>query len=238
MYIHFFKRMFDFILAFIALIILSPLLIPLSIILKLTGEHYIFYMHKRVGLNGKQFDLIKFSTMLVNSPNLGSGDVTVHRDPRVLPVGHFLRATKINELPQLLNILKGDMSFVGPRPLTPKVFNYYTEEAKSIVIKMKPGLTGAGSIIFRDEESIIGKSNLPWEECVKQEIMPRKAAAEEWYSRHQSFLTDLKLIFITAWVVIFPASDIMKRIFNDIPEKKFQDPNSKIQIPSGNIERS
>jgi len=212
------KRIFDFTLSLIALIILSPLLIPLSIILKLTGEHYIFYMHKRVGQHGKQFDLIKFSTMLVNSPNLGSGDVTINRDPRVLPVGRYLRATKINELPQLLNILRGDMSFVGPRPLTPKVFNYYTEEAKSIVLKMKPGLTGAGSIIFRDEESIMGKSKLPWEECVKQEIMPRKAAAEEWYSKHQSFLTDLKLIFITVWVVVFPGSAILHKTFKDLPE--------------------
>ena len=211
------KRLFDIILSLIALIICSPLLIPLSIILKLTGEHYIFYKHKRVGLNGKQFDLIKFSTMLVNSPNLGSGDVTVHRDPRVLPVGRFLRATKINELPQLLNILFGDMSFVGPRPLTPKVFNYYAEEAKSIVIKMKPGLTGAGSIIFRDEEGIMGKSKLTWEECVKQEIMPRKAAAEKWYFQHQGFITDILLIFITAWVVIFPNSKIMQRIFKDLP---------------------
>jgi len=217
MYIHFFKRMFDFILAFIELFILSPLLIPLSIILKLTGVHYIFYMHKRVGLNGKQFDLIKFSTMLVNSPNLGSGDVTLNHDPRVLPVGRYLRATKINELPQLLNILKGDMSFVGPRPLTPKVFNYYTDEAKSIVVQMKPGLTGAGSIIFRDEESIMGNSKLPWEECVKQEIMPRKAAAEKWYFQHQGFITDLLLIFITAWVEVFPGSSIMEKFFKDLP---------------------
>jgi lipopolysaccharide/colanic/teichoic acid biosynthesis glycosyltransferase len=217
MYIQFFKRLFDFILALIALLILSPLFIPISSILLLTGEHYIFYKHKRVGLNGKQFDLIKFSTMLVNSPNLGSGDVTVHRDPRVLPVGRYLRATKINELPQLLNILLGDMSFVGPRPLTPKVFNYYTEEAKSIVTQMKPGLTGAGSIIFRDEESIMGKSNLPWEECVKQEIMPRKAAAEKWYYEHQGFITDILLIFITAWVVIFPESTIMQKVFKDLP---------------------
>lgn len=218
MYINFFKRLFDFVLALIALIIFSPLLIPLSIILKLTGEHYIFYKHKRVGQYGKQFDLIKFSTMLVNSPNLGSGDVTLHRDPRVLPVGRYLRATKINELPQLLNILLGDMSFVGPRPLTPRVFNYYNEEAKDIVIKMKPGLTGAGSIIFRDEESIMGKSKLPWEECVKQEIMPRKAAAEKWYFQHQGFITDIRLIFITAWVVVMPGSNVMNRVFHDLPE--------------------
>ncbi len=212
------KKVFDFALSLIALIILSPLLIPLAIVLKLTGEHYIFYSHARIGKDGKQFNLIKFSTMLVNSPNLGSGDVTVHKDPRVLPVGHFLRATKINELPQLINILRGDMSFVGPRPLTPKVFNYYTEEAKSMIVKMKPGLTGVGSIIFRDEESVIGASKLSWEECVKQEIMPRKANAEEWYFKHQGFITDLLLIFITAWVVAFPDSTIMEKVFSDLPK--------------------
>jgi lipopolysaccharide/colanic/teichoic acid biosynthesis glycosyltransferase len=213
------KRLFDIVLSLIALLIFSPLLIPLSIILLLTGEHYIFYTHKRIGKYGKEFDLIKFSTMLVNSPNIGTGDVTVQRDPRVLPVGHVLRATKINELPQLFNILRGDMSFVGPRPLTPKVFNYYTEEAKSIIIKMKPGLTGAGSIIFRDEESILGNSKLSWEECIKQEIMPRKAAAEKWYFQRQGFITDLLLIFITAWVVLFPKSNIMLKIFRDLPTR-------------------
>lgn len=212
------KRLFDIALSLIALFILSPLLIPISIILLLTGEHYIFYSHPRVGRHGKPFNLIKFSTMLVDSPNLGTGDVTIHRDPRVLPVGRFLRATKINELPQLLNILRGDMSFVGPRPLTPKVFNYYSDEAKSLIIKMKPGLTGAGSIIFRDEESVIGKSKLAWEECVKQEIMPRKAAAESWYYNHQGFVTDILLIFITAWVVVFPNSPIMEKVFKDLPK--------------------
>ena len=144
------KRIFDLCLSLAALLILSPLLIPVCIILVFTGEHYVFYTQKRIGKGGKEFDLIKFATMLRNSPNIGSGDVTLHRDPRVLPVGSFLRASKINEIPQLLNILLGDMSFVGPRPLTPRVFNYYTDESKSIIVKMKPGLTGAGSIIFRD----------------------------------------------------------------------------------------
>lgn len=219
MYIHFFKRLMDFTLALLALVILSPLFIPISILLLLTGEHYIFYTQKRVGKGGREFGLIKFATMLKNSPNLGTGDVTVNRDPRVLPMGRFLRSTKINELPQLLNILLGDMSFVGPRPLTPKVFNHYTEAAKEIVTQMKPGLTGAGSIIFRDEESVIGRSKLPWDECVKQEIMPRKAAAEKWYYTHQGFITDILLIFITAWVVVFPASDIMGKIFRDLPKE-------------------
>lgn len=210
------KRIFDFILALVALTILSPLLIPISILLLLTGEHYIFYTQKRIGKGGKEFGLIKFATMLKNSPNIGSGDVTLHHDPRVLPMGKFLRSTKINELPQLLNILLGDMSFVGPRPLTPRVFNYYTEEAKEIVKQMKPGLTGVGSIIFRDEEKIIGESKLSWEECVKQEIMPRKAKAEQWYLKNQSIATDIKLIFITAWVVLFPQSNLLHKAFKDL----------------------
>lgn len=209
------KRLFDLFFSFIALLVLSPLLIPVCIILLLTGEHYVFYTQTRIGKGGKEFRLIKFATMLRNSPNLGSGDVTLHKDPRVLPFGQFLRSTKINEIPQLLNILIGDMSFVGPRPLTQKVFNYYTEQAKSIIIKMKPGLTGVGSIIFRDEEKIIGSSKLPWEECVKFEIMPRKAAAEEWYMKRKGFITDIILIFITVWVVIFPHSKIMEKIYKD-----------------------
>jgi len=210
------KRIFDIIISLLALLVLSPLLVPISILLLLTGEHYIFYTQRRIGKEGKEFGLLKFATMLKNSPNIGSGDVTLHHDPRVLPMGKFLRSTKINELPQLLNILLGDMSFVGPRPLTPRVFNYYTEEAKEIVKQMKPGLTGVGSIIFRDEEKVIGESKLSWEECVKQEIMPRKAAAEEWYLKNQSFLTDIKLIFITAWVVLFPKSDILQSTFKDL----------------------
>ncbi|MEI7723717.1 MAG: sugar transferase [Bacteroidota bacterium] len=212
------KRIFDLFISLIALLILSPLLIPIGILLWLTGEHYVFYTQKRVGQDGKEFDLIKFATMLKNSPNIGSGDVTLHRDPRVLPVGRFLRSSKINEIPQLLNILLGHMSFVGPRPLTPRVFNYYTAEAKSIVIKMKPGLTGAGSIVFRDEEMFISKSELPWEECIKQEVMPRKAALEKWYFQHQNFITDLLLIFITSWVIVFPRSTLIVKIFKTMPK--------------------
>jgi lipopolysaccharide/colanic/teichoic acid biosynthesis glycosyltransferase len=212
------KRIFDFVLSVLALLILSPLTIPVAIVLLLTGEHHVFYTQKRIGKGGKEFRLLKFATMLKNSPEMGSGDVTLYHDPRILPIGSFLRSTKINELPQLLNILLGDMSFVGPRPLTTRVFNYYTDEAKNIIIQMKPGLTGVGSIIFRDEETIMGKSKLPWEECVKQEIMPKKAAAEEWYFRNQGFSKDILLILITTWVVIFPGSDIIQRIFKDLPD--------------------
>jgi len=213
------KRIFDFIFSLILIILLSPLLVPIGIILLLTGEHYIFFKHKRMGKGGKQFELIKFSTMLVDSPNLGSGDFTVNNDPRVLPVGKYLRITKINELPQLLNILKGDMSFVGPRPLAPKIFNNYTPEDQLFILKMKPGLTGIGSIVFRNEDAITAQSKLSWADCLKLEIMPYKARLEEWYFNHKNFFIDLIIIFLTAWVVIFPDSELTYRVFKDLPEK-------------------
>ena len=213
------KRLFDFTLSLLLIILLSPLLIPIGIILLLTGEHYIFFKHKRVGQEGNHFMLIKFSTMLVDSPNLGSGDFTIDNDPRVLPVGKYLRITKINELPQLVNILKGDMSFVGPRPLAPKIFNNYTLANQSVILKMKPGMTGIGSIVFRNEEAISAQSSLNWEDCLQREIMPYKAQLEEWYFKHKNFFIDLMILILTAWVVIFPSSDLAFRIFKNLPEK-------------------
>ena len=115
-------RLLDILLSGIALLVFSPLMIPISIILKLTGEGEIFFLQERIGKGGHKFKLIKFATMLKNSANIGTGTVTVKGDPRVLPVGKFLRKTKINELPQLLNILVGDMSVIGPRPLTSQTF--------------------------------------------------------------------------------------------------------------------
>src|SRR5690606_26719993 len=108
---------FDIVFSFLALLLLSPLLIPIILLLKFTGEGEVFYLQKRMGFRNKEFYIWKFATMLKNSPNMGSGDVTTRNDPRVTPMGKFLRMSKINELPQLINILKGDMSFVGPRPL-------------------------------------------------------------------------------------------------------------------------
>ena len=215
------KRLFDFTVSFIVIVILTPFLLPIAIVLLFTGEHYIFFKQKRIGLNGVEFSLLKFSTMLVNSPNIGTGDVTLQNDPRVLPFGRYLRIAKINEIPQIINILKGDMSFVGPRPLTPRVFNYYSPENREIIKKMKPGLTGIGSIIFRDEESILGKSKLTWEECFTKKIMPYKAELEKWYYKKRSFGLDMLIILITAWVVVKPSTDIVEKLFTDLPVREF-----------------
>ena len=143
------ERFFDILFSGIALLLLSPLLVPIVITLRLTGEGEIFFLQKRIGKSGKKFKLFKFATMRKNSPNIGTGMVTMRDDPRVLPVGTFLRKTKINELPQLLNIFFGDMSVVGPRPLTTQTFGAYSENTQRLIKQVRPGLSGVGSVILR-----------------------------------------------------------------------------------------
>src|ERR1700754_3987128 len=139
------KRFFDIVFSLLAIIILLPIFIPIIILLLLTGEHEVFFRQDRVGYRNRIFRIWKFATMLKNSPNMGSGDVTTRKDPRVTKMGTFLRISKINELPQLLNILTGDMSFVGPRPLMKAGFDRYSDEMKEKVYRVKPGLTGMRS---------------------------------------------------------------------------------------------
>ncbi|MCG2613991.1 sugar transferase [Terrimonas sp. NA20] len=215
------KRFFDIIFSLLALIILSPLLIPIVILLLLTGEHEVFYLQDRVGYRNKIFRIWKFATMLKNSPNMGSGDVTTRNDPRVTFMGKFLRMSKLNELPQLINILKGDMSFVGPRPLMKAGFDRYSDEMKEKVYRARPGLTGIGSVVFRDEELIITQSSLPPHECYRLVILPYKGAVEVWYQQHFSFYTDFMILFLTAWQIISPKSELVYRIFPSLPPRSF-----------------
>jgi lipopolysaccharide/colanic/teichoic acid biosynthesis glycosyltransferase len=204
------------VLSLVALLCLSPILIPICIILLLTGEHYVFYFQKRIGYKNKDFDIWKFATMLKNSPNMGTGLITTRKDPRVLPVGGFLRKTKLNELPQLINILKGDMSIVGPRPMVTKTFAAYPEEARNRVYDSRPGLTGIGSIVFRDEENYISKANNPIA-FFDEVIQPYKGELELWYCDNKSFITDISIIFLTAWVILFPKSLLIYKIFKTLP---------------------
>ena len=215
----FVKRFCDIILSTVVLIVLSPILIPVVIGLKLTGEGYIFYFQKRIGYKQKHFQMWKFATMLKNSPNIGAGEITVKNDPRLIPMGKFLRKTKINELPQLINILLGDMSIVGPRPLVDSGFNVYSDFVKAHVYDSKPGLTGIGSIVFRDEETLISNSHLPPKDFYNQFIAPYKGELEMWYQTHKSFTTDFKIIILTAWVIIFPKSNLLYSWFKDLPPK-------------------
>lgn len=215
----FIKRFFDILFSLIALIILSPLLLPVMLLLKITGEGEVFYLQKRMGYRNREFFIWKFATMLKNSPNMGSGDVTTRNDPRVTPMGRFLRMSKINELPQLINILKGDMSFVGPRPLMRAGFERYSPALQAKVYQAKPGLTGIGSVVFRDEELIITQSNLPPQECYARIILPYKGALEIWYQENQSFYTDFMILFLTAWYIIFPKSELVKKVFKKLPQR-------------------
>lgn len=214
----FFKRFFDILLSGVAILVLSPLLIPIMIALKCTGEHYIFYGQTRIGRNNSYFKIWKFATMLLNSPNMAGGLHTTHGDPRILPLGGFLRKTKINELPQLFNIFFGDMSIVGPRPLVDKTFAPYPPEVKARIYSVRPGLTGIGSVVFRDEETIITNSKLSPEECYAKVIAPYKGALELWYLDHFGFWTDVKLIFLTAWVIVCPKSKLIEKMFKDLPK--------------------
>lgn len=215
------KRFFDILFSLVAIIILLPVFIPIIILLLLTGEHEVFFRQDRVGYKNKIFRIWKFATMLKNSPNMGHGDVTVRKDPRITPVGRFLRQSKFNELPQVFNILTGDMSFVGPRPLMKVGFDRYSDEMKSKVYTTQPGLTGIGSIVFRDEELIITNSKLPPHECYRDVILPYKGALEVWYQQHQGFYTDFMIMFLTAWYVVFPNSNLVYKVFPSLPKRGF-----------------
>ena len=218
----FFKRILDIVVSSITLIILIPLFIPIIIILRVSDEGEVFYFQERYGLNNSKFKIWKFATMLKNSMNIGSGSITLKNDPRVTKIGIFLRKTKINELPQIINILKSDISLVGPRPLVAKTFEAYTKDIQSNIYKVKPGLTGIGSIIFRDEESIISSiKNEDPHEFYKRVIAPYKGELEIWYQKNCSFFLDLKLIFLTAWVILFPNSKLYEKWFKDLPNRNF-----------------
>ncbi len=213
------KRLLDIFVSGLLVLLLLPFGLLVAVILRFTGEGEIFFRQPRVGKGGTSFGLPKFATMLKDSPNIGSGTVTVAKDPRVLPFGGFLRKTKINELPQLLNVLFGDMSLVGPRPLTPDVFAYYAPEVRRRILELTPGVTGIGSIVFRDEEKIFAASEKSAEETWREEIGPYKGALEVWYADHRSFLIDLKLLLLTAVAVLSPGSRLHERVLPGIPPR-------------------
>ena len=211
------ERFFDILFSGAALLTLSPILIPILIILKLTGEGEIFFLQERVGIRGRKFKLFKFATMLKNSPNIGTGTVTLKGDPRVLPVGRFLRKTKINELPQLLNIFLGDMSVIGPRPLTVETFEAYSNNTQNLIQQVRPGLSGIGSIIFRNEEEIMHGANASID-FYTNVIAPYKGELEEWFVSNKSLYIYFAAIFTTVWTVFIPSTKIAWKIFKDLPE--------------------
>ena len=160
--------------------------------------------------------------MLKDSPNTGNKTVTVRNDPRITRVGRILRITKINELPQILNVLRGDMSLVGPRPLLISSFYKYTSEVQAVIYRNKPGITGIGSLIFRDEEllvttyKILGKNPLDY---YRLYIYPYKGSLEQWYYYKRSLSVDFKILFLTFYSLVNRNSQLVYKIFKNLPSK-------------------
>jgi len=218
------KRLFDLCSSLLVLIIILPLMLPIIILLKFTSEGEILYLQERIGYNNKKFMIYKFVTMLKNSSKMKGGHITINNDSRVTFIGRFLRKSKINELPQLINIIKGDMSVVGPRPLMQVSFESYPEKIQKLIYRSKPGLTGLGSIIFRDEEDLITEEKNKGGDILefyKKKIYPLKGELEIWYQNNRSLFLDLKLILISFWVIFYPKSQLIYNIFKNLPKKKF-----------------
>jgi len=220
-------RCFDIMFSGLLLLILLPLFTVITIILKFTGEGEIFYLQHRVGKNGKKFNLFKFATMLKNSPNIGTGTITIKDDKRVLPVGSFLRKSKLNELPQLLNIVFGDMSLIGPRPLTPQNFASYSDDVQFIIGQVRPGLSGVGSIVFRNEEEIMHGSSATVD-FYNKTIAPYKGKLEVWYVQNRSTSLYFMSILATILIVLLPNSRLTWRFFKELPQ-----PPKKLELVLG-----
>ena len=214
------KRIFDILIAFIGLLFLLPFFFIISLILKLTGEGNVFYRQERIGKEGKKFGILKFATMLKDSPNLGNGMLTVRNDPRITKAGRILRLTKLNELPQLWNVLIGEMSFVGPRPLTEVGISRYDQTVSQTVLKLRPGITGIGSLVFRDEEKLVSlckENGGDPKAYYREHIFPYKGKVECWYASNQSFNLDVLLLMATLYSVFFNDRNIAFKLFKDLP---------------------
>lgn len=193
------KRIFDILFSSIGLILISPILLVISIIIKITSEGPILFKQVRVGKDNKDFKILKFRTMIVDADKKGL-KITVKDDPRITKIGKLLRKTKLDELPQLFNVLLGDMSFVGPRPEVRKYVDLYTEEQKQ-VLSVRPGITDLASIKYRNENELLDQSTNP-EDTYINEIMPSKLKINLDYVKNINLVNDIKLILLTIKTVI------------------------------------
>ena len=193
------KRTFDLGFAMIALLLLAPLFFLGSLLAKLQSKGPVFYKAKRVGKDETLFEMYKFRTMVVNADTLG-GSLTTYRDTRITPIGRFLRWTKLDELPNLINVIKGEMSLIGPRPEAPNYVKHYTEIQKQ-VLQVKPGMTGPSQLANRDEEQKL-KGQQDAEHYYITELMPKKLALDLHYVVTQSIASDIGWLLKTFWVVI------------------------------------
>lgn len=193
------KRLFDFTAALIGLILLSPLFLVVAVLIKLTSKGPVFFRQERMGRDFRPFRIYKFRSMVVDAPKLG-GQVTAGRDPRITPVGSLIRKTKIDELPQLINVLVGDMSLVGPRPEVPRYVQMYADDYR-VVLSVRPGITDLASVKYRDESEILGEADDPDRVYIEQ-ILPDKIALAKEYISRASLGYDVGLIFRTLWKIV------------------------------------
>lgn len=213
------KSILDILIVFLIMVLLSPLLVLTIVILVLTGEHEVFFFQERIGYKNKPFIIWKFASMLKNSPNTGTAEITLRNDPRVTKFGRILRITKINELPQIINVIKGDMSIVGPRPLMNVSFKSYPDNIQQVIYNCKPGMTGIGSLIFRDEEKIVSEASDA--KAMYITINSFKGELELWYQKNISFYTDYMIIFLTGWAILFPKNKLAYKLLKDLPVRPF-----------------
>ena len=188
------KRLVDVTASAIGLLVLLPVFAAIAIIVRVTSPGPVFYRATRVGLNGQPFTLYKFRSMRINSDKAGPG-VTGHGDPRITSIGRILRGAKLDELPQLYNVLRGDMSLVGPRPEDARYVAHYTPKMREVLLGVRPGITSPASVYFRDEESILSEGD--WEKQYIEEVLPVKAAVDMDYFQNHSVWRDFIIIFST-----------------------------------------
>jgi lipopolysaccharide/colanic/teichoic acid biosynthesis glycosyltransferase len=194
------KRILDVTGSAIGLLLLLPVLAVVAVIIKLNSPGPIFFRQERVGLQGRMFRIFKFRSMVVGAQRAGTA-LTVRTDPRITRTGLFLRRSKIDELPQLINVLAGDMSIVGPRPEVPEFMKFYTPTQRAIILSMRPGITDYAAILFRDESSLLDGVLDPVE-VYRREIMPAKFAQYERYSHEIGLLNDLRIVVATILLLV------------------------------------
>ena len=198
------KRTFDILFAITTLLLSSPIFLLGSLLAKVQSTGPVFYKAKRVGKGGAIFEMYKFRTMVVNADKIGIG-LTTHKDSRVTRIGRILRFTKLDELPNLINVIKGEMSLIGPRPEAPKYVKYYTETQMQVLLA-KPGITGPSQIANRNEEEKLAAQTDP-EHYYITELMPKKLELDLHYVATQGFISDIGWLIKTVWVVIFPPNE-------------------------------
>lgn len=196
------KRVFDIVIAGIGLLVLSPLLLAISIWIKVDSPGTVFFRQQRVGRRGVLFRIRKFRTMRVDAPTLGP-QITIGDDARITRAGRFLRRAKLDELPQLIDVLAGTMSLVGPRPEVPKYVAMYPSELRDKVLSVRPGITDPVSLHFVDESALLARAADPEREYIEV-LMPQKLAAAAAYAEHATLVSDLRVIGQTMRCVLFP----------------------------------